>query len=278
MPKKLIKVVKEVPASTKDEMFQTKKINAYLILIFGILKKVSTTQVLVLLLIIASFLIGVLVTKVQYLEKGQANTINTNQAAVPAAQQPAAQQQGLTDGQKVNVGVGGFPVMGKSDAKIAIVEFADFRCPFCEKFFTDTLSQIKTDYIDTGKAKFYFRNFPFLGDASIVAANAAECANDQGKFWEFHDYLYKNQPSESDTSMYNADTLSQAAATLGLNEDQFKTCLTNKTDEAKTNKDLSEGQAAGVSGTPTLFINGIAIVGAQPYSAFKTIIDKELAK
>jgi protein-disulfide isomerase len=278
MPKKLTKVVNETTFPVKHGVLQTKKFNGNLILFFGLLKKVSTTQVLVLLLIVASFLIGVLVTKVQYLEKGQANSINTNQAAAPAAAQPAAQQQGLTDGQIVNVGVGGFPVMGNSNAKVTIVEFADFRCPFCEKFFTDTLSQIKKDYVDTGKAKFYFRNFPFLGDASIVAANAAECANDQGKFWEFHDYLYKNQPSESDTSMYNADTLSQAAATLGLNSDQFKTCLTNKTDQAKTNKDLSEGQAAGVSGTPTLFINGIAIIGAQPYSAFKTIIDKELAK
>ncbi len=242
--------------------------------VFTAFKKINATQLLVILLIIAAFLIGVLVTKVQYLEKGQ--TAATNPApAQQAAQQP---QQGLTDGQKVNVGNGDFPALGNKDAKVTIVEFADFRCPFCEKFFTDTESQIIKDYVNTGKAKFYFRQFAFLGDASVVAANAAECANDQGKFWEFHDYLYKNQPSESDTSMYNTDTLTQAAAGLGMNADQFKTCLSTKKFDSRASKDLSEGQAAGVSGTPTIFVNGVAVVGAQPYSAFKTLIDQALAK
>lgn len=235
--------------------------------------KIGVTQILVVLLILASFLIGVLLTMV--LQKNQL----AGQAQAPAAQQAAQpQQQGLQDGQKVNVGTGHFPALGKTDAKVTIVEFADFRCPFCENFFTQTESQIIKDYVDTGKVKFYFRQFAFLGDPSVVAANAAECANDQGKFWEFHDYLYKNQPSESDTSMYNTDTLTQAAGTLGLNTDQFKSCLSGKKFDANASKDMAEGQTAGVSGTPTLFVNGVAVVGAQPYSAFKTIIDQELAK
>lgn len=247
--------------------------------IFGLLKIVSTTQLLVILLIIASFLIGVLVTKVQYLENNQGSN---NQAAAPAAAngQAAAggQQQGLTDGQKVKVDNGKFPALGNNNAKITIVEFADFRCPFCENFFTQTLPQIKKDYVDTGKVKFYFRNFAFLGDASTVAANAAECANDQGKFWDYHDYLYKNQPSESDTSMYNTDTLTQAAVSLGMDGNTFRSCLDGKKDADSLNKDISDAQAAGVSGTPTLFVNGTAVIGAQPYSAFKTIIDQELSK
>lgn len=239
------------------------------------LKSVNSTQVLVALLIVAAFLIGVLVTKVQYLQKGQGN-----QAAAPTAQAPAQApaQQGLTDGQKVDVSAGNLPALGNKDAKVTIIEFADYRCPFCEKFFTDTESQLKKDYIDTGKVKLYFRNFAFLGDPSVVAANAAECANEQGKFWEFHEYLYKNQPPESDTTMYNTDTLTQSAANLGLNANQFRTCLSSKKFDSSVSKDLSDGQAAGVSGTPTVFINGISIVGAQPYSAFKTIVDQELAK
>ena len=240
-------------------------------------KAVSTTQVLVTLLVIAAFLIGVLYTKVDYLEKGQAG--NNNQAAAPAGQQQAAApQQGLADGQKADVGVGGFPVLGNENAKVTIIEFADFRCPFCEQYFTNTATQLYNDYIKTGKVKFYFRNFAFLGDASTVAANAAECANDQGKFWEYHDWLYKNQPPESDTSMYNTDSLTQAAVTLGMNGNTFKDCLANKKDDSKAAKDLSDGQAAGVSGTPTFFVNGTALIGAQPYSAFKTLIDQELAK
>jgi len=236
----------------------------------------SSNQVLVALLVIASFLIGVLFTKVQYLEKGQTAGGTQQAAAAPTAnpQQPAAPAAGA----KVNVAVGHFPIKGNPKAKVTIVEFADFRCPFCEQYFTNTESQIIKDYVDTGKVKYAFRNFAFLGPASVVAADAAECANDQGKFWDFHDYLYKNQPSESDTSMYTTDTLTQAAVSLGMDGTAFSDCLNNKTDDAKAAKDMSDGQAAGVSGTPSFFINGISLVGAEPYSSFKTIIDQELAK
>jgi protein-disulfide isomerase len=234
----------------------------------------SSNQILVALLVIASFLIGVLFTKVQYLEKGQiaGGTLPTavpNQAA--AGTQPAA-------GAKVNVATGHFPIKGDPKAKVTIVAFADFRCPFCERFFSDTEPQIFKDYVDTGKVKYAFRNFAFLGPASIVAADASECANDQGKFWEYYNYLYKNQPSESDTSMYNTDTLSQAAVSLGMNGDTFRTCLDSKKGEANANKDLTDGQKAGVSGTPSFFVNGVPLVGAQPYDAFKQLIDQELAK
>jgi len=238
----------------------------------------SSNQVLVALLVIAAFLIGVLFTKVQYLEKNQVAGTNNRQAAAPAAQgnQPAA--AAVTPGAKVNVSVGNFPVKGDANAKVTIVEFADFRCPFCEQFFTGTESQIISDYVNTGKVKFAFRNFAFLGPASVTAADAAECANDQGKFWEYHDYLYKNQPDESDTSMYNTDTLTQAAVSLGMDGTTFSNCLSNKTDESKANADLADGQKAGVSGTPSFFVDGIPLVGAEPYSTFKTTIDQELAK
>jgi protein-disulfide isomerase len=235
----------------------------------------SSSPILVALLVIAAFLIGVLFTKVQYLEKGQPTGGANQQAAAPAAN---PQQGAPAAGAKVNVAVGNFPVKGDPKAKVTIIEFADFRCPFCEQFFSQTEPQILKDYVDTGKVRFAFRNFAFLGPASVVAANASECANDQGKFWEFYDYLYKNQPSESDTSMYNVDTLSQAAVSLGMDGTAFANCLNNKTDDAKAAKDLSDGQAAGVNGTPSFFINGVPIVGAEPYSSFKTIIDQELAK
>lgn len=236
----------------------------------------SSNQILVTLLVVAAFLIGVLFTKVQYLEKNQGAN-NNQQAAAPAAQ-ANPQQAAPAAGAKVNVSVGNFPIKGNSNAKVTIIEFADFRCPFCEQFFTQTETQIFKDYVDTGKVKFAFRNFAFLGPASVTAADAVECANDQGKFWDYHDYLYKNQPSESDTSMYNTDTLTQAAVTLGMNGDTFRACLDGKKDEAKANADLADGQKAGVSGTPSFFINGISLVGAEPYSSFKTLIDQELTK
>jgi protein-disulfide isomerase len=238
----------------------------------------NTTRIMVVLLIVAAFLIGVLVTKVQYLEKGQ----NTTAAPVGTTQNQGgtvgAGAQAAAPGGKVNVALGNFPVKGDSNAKVTIIEFADFRCPFCEQFFTQTEPQLFKDYVDTGKVKFAFRNFAFLGPASVVAADAAECANDQGKFWEFHDYLYKNQPDESDTSMYNTDTLTQAAASLGMNDATFRSCLDNKTDDALATKDMTDGQAAGVSGTPTFVINGTLVVGAQPYATIKAAIDQELSK
>ncbi len=238
-------------------------------------KNLKYTPILMVLLLVASFLLGALTTKISYLEKN-----GNNQAAAPTAQAPAqgAQQQGLQPGQKVDVKVGKLPMLGKSDAKVTIIEFADFRCPFCEKFFTDTESQIIKDYVNTGKAKFAFRHFAFLGPASVVAANAAECANEQGKFWEFHNYLYKNQPSESDTSLYVTDKLTNIAGALGINTSQFQSCLDGKKYDKNVSADLADGQKAGVTGTPTVFVNGISVVGAQPYSAFKTIIDQELAK
>ena len=232
----------------------------------------SYTPILIVLLIIASFLLGMLLTKVQYLEQG--STGNVAQGTQQPAQQPGQPQTG----QKVNVSVGHFPALGKKGAKVQIIEFADLRCPFCHQFFTDTEPQIIKDYVDTGKADFYFRQYAFLGPASTVAANAAECANEQGKFWDLHDYLYKNQPSESDTSMYTTDNLTNIAGQLGMDTNQFSSCLSANKDNDKVNADFSDGQKAGVTGTPTIFIDGLPLVGAQPYSAFKAVIDQELAK
>ncbi len=239
----------------------------------------SSNQILVALLVIAAFLIGVLFTKVQYLEKGQ--TANNQQAAAGAQ---TAQPNAPAAGTKVNVSLGHFPAKGNPKAKVTIIEFADFRCPFCEQFFTNTEPQILQNFVNTGKVKFVFRNFAFLPgnsadgqQASVVAADAAECANDQGKFWDFHDYLYKNQPSESDTSMYNTDTLTQAAVSLGMDETTFRNCLSNKTDESKVSQDLADGQKAGVSGTPSFFINGTPIVGACPYQTIQGAITAESA-
>lgn len=262
MPRKTTTHHQDSPASSSHETLNPKQ--AYM-------------PALVVLLIIAAFLLGMLTTKVQYLEKnGNSQTIGTTQTApttaapnVPAAPAPGA---------RVTMSNGDFPIKGTTSAKVHIVEFADLRCPFCEQFFKNTEPQIISDYVNTGKATFAFRQYPFLGPASTLAANAAECANDQGKFWDFHDYMYNNQPNESDTSMYTVANLTQIAGTLGMDTNQFNTCLSTNQDDQKASADLAFGQKSGVTGTPTIFVNGLPIVGAQPYSAFKTIIDQELAK
>jgi len=235
------------------------------------LKHITLNQVLVTLLIGASFVIGMLYTKIQYLEKG---------GAVPEQNIVGAQGQPVPSGPppKVEMGLGQYPIKGDKGAKVEIVEFADFRCPFCEKFYQETMKQIVTEYVDTGKARLAYRNYAFLGPASIVAANAAECANEQDGFWAMHDWLFDNQPPESDTALYTVDGMTEAAATLGLNTEQFRSCLEANKYNDRVDKDIQEGQTGGVGGTPTTFINGVAIVGAQPYATFKAAIDAELNK
>lgn len=239
---------------------------------FSFPKTISYAPIMVVLLVIAAFFLGMLLDKVQYLQKNSQNTVGS----VVQNQQAPSQAGNQQPAQKQNVTLGHFPVKGNANAKVTIIEFADFRCPFCNQFFTSTENQLFKDYVDSGKVKFAFRQYAFLGPASNVAADAAECANDQGKFWEFHDYLYKNQPSEADTSMYNTNTLTQAAISLGINGDQFRSCLDGKQGDSKAQTDFSDGQKAGVSGTPTFFINGTPLVGAEPYSAFQQAIEAAL--
>ncbi len=204
-----------------------------------------------------------------------ANTYNQ-----PVAQQEQA-QPGVNDvaaPSKVDVGVGHLPVKGNENAKVTIVEFADYRCPFCERFYNDAEAGIMKDYVNTGKVKYYFRHYAFLGPESVWASEAAECANEQGKFWAMHDWLYKNQASESDTAYYSKENLIKYAGQVGLNTASFATCLNSDKYASAVQKDLSEGQAAGVQGTPTIFINGTPLVGAQPYSAVKAAIESALQK
>ncbi len=229
--------------------------------------------------LIVGFLAGSLWTENKLLKAG-------GLAAAPAAGQPAAAAPAAAGAQPTTatVDVGHFPFKGDKNAKIAIVEFADFRCPFCKQFFDQTEPSIMKDYVDTGKAKFYFRQYQFLGPASTLAGNAAECANDQGKFWEYYDWLYKNQPSESDTSMYTNEKMTSVATTLGLNGQKFSECLVANKFNDNLGKDVADGNQAGGGsmGTPSFVIgkigadgkvSGSLLVGAQPYSAFQAALD-----
>ena len=235
-------------------------------------KHISLNTYLVFVIVIFAFILGMLTIKVVDLQE----QVNSTKSASAVAQTSGIPSALPTPAGPVNVGVGNFPIQGDPNAKVTVIEFADFRCPFCEQWFQNVEPNIIKDYVKTGKVKFYFRNYAFLGPASTLAAQAGECANEQNKFWDFHDYMYKNQPDESDTSMYTVDNLSQIAGNLGMDQSQFQDCLTSKKYAKNVDKDLSEGSAAGVSGTPTTFINGIAVVGAVPYDQIKQAIDAAL--
>ncbi len=166
-------------------------------------------------------------------------------------------------------------VKGDPDAPITIIEFSDFQCPFCGRWNEQTLPQLQKDYIDTGKVKLVYRDFPLsFHPFAEPAAIAAECAREQGDdatFYKFHDAIFANQASLSD------DMLKKAAKDLGLDEKKFADCTSSGKYREEVQADFAAGSQYGVSGTPSFFINGVKLVGAQPYAAFKTIIDQELA-
>ncbi|MBI4098212.1 MAG: DsbA family protein [Candidatus Levybacteria bacterium] len=228
--------------------------------------------VLVVLLIIASFLLGILFTKVQYLENGQ-GTVNT--AGTVANDTTAQVPTGPVD-----VKEGHLPVLGQEDAKVTIIEFSDFQCPFCEQLWKETLPQIKKEYVETGKVKFAYRHYPLDFHANAEkAAEASECANEQGKFWEMHDKLFENQAKwESQGAADALTTFASLADEVGISGANLKSCVESGKFEKTVKDDLAEGTTVGVQGTPATYINGLLVSGAQPYSAFKTIIDQELAK
>lgn len=174
--------------------------------------------------------------------------------------------------ERVVVGVDDDSVLGKADAPITMIEFSDYECPFCERFYTQTLPQLKTNFIDTGKVKFVFRDYPLsFHPNSTKAAEAAECSGEQGKYWEYHNALFQHQDALDNNS------LKKYAIDLGLDTAAFNKCLDSGVMQEEVQKDFQEGSRLGVRGTPTFFINGTRVVGAQPYDAFKQIIDRELA-
>lgn len=164
-------------------------------------------------------------------------------------------------------------VKGSADAPVTIVEFSDFECPFCTRFYTQTLPQIEEQYIKTGNVKFVYRDFPLGFHANAQkAAEAAECAAEQGKFWEMHDKLFEEGVEGSVSSF------KRFAADLGLDTTKFNDCLDSGKMESEVKKDMADGSAMGISGTPGFIINGQLVSGAQPFEVFKQIIDGELAK
>jgi len=165
------------------------------------------------------------------------------------------------------------PFLGDKNAPVTIVSFEDFQCPFCKRAFDQTFPQLKKDYIDTGKVKYVYRDFPLgFHPQANAAAEAAECADEQGEFWDYHSLIFNNQAT------LGRDLYISLAGQLNLDVNKFTQCIDNGEMKQEVQADASYGSQIGVSGTPTFFINGIKLVGAQPYVAFQQVIEAELAK
>ena len=189
-------------------------------------------------------------------------------AAVAGAGSGTA-KAGLQVGQKYDVIVNETdPVLGSPDAPITIVEFSDFKCPYCGRFVSETMDPLMKDF--EGKIKLVFRNYPILGQSSVLAALAGGCAKDQGKFWEFHDLVFANQQD------LTKEAFVKYATELDLDVATFTKCFDEQQHMSEIQADYAYAQNLGATGTPTFFINGSYISGAQPYSVFADVINKEL--
>ena len=187
------------------------------------------------------------------------------------------------DPQRANVATTGGATLGSKDAPLTMVEFSDYQCPFCRRFFDQTFPRIKTKYIDTGKVRYVFRDFPLdqIHPQARKAAIAAHCANDQGKYWEAHDMFFKNQEA------LRPENLKSYAQKLGLKTAAFNECLDKDKYASLVQGNEDDGLKAGVRGTPAFFIgkttkegtvDGQLISGARPYEDFQREIDRQLAE
>jgi len=184
----------------------------------------------------------------------------------------------------VKISVDDDPIIGNPDAPITIVEFSDFQCPFCARFHTQTLPLILEEYIEQGKVKLVFRDFPIqsIHPNALPASVAAECANEQDKFREMHDVLFEKQSEWNKLETVNALSLfSQYASDMQLDQEAFDSCLSSGKYIPEIKNDLDDGRDYGVSGTPGFFVGNdeigyVELKGAQPFESFKKVIDAQL--
>ncbi len=172
---------------------------------------------------------------------------------------------------RVDVPVAGAPVRGAPDARVTVVEFSDFECPFCKRA-NGTMASLLEKY--SGKIKLVYRDFPLENIHPLArrAAEAARCARDGGKFWEYHDVLFAQSPKLA------PEDLKRYAVQVGLDAEKFDGCLASGANSAGVQGDIDEGQRLGVTATPVFFINGRSVRGAQPAETFARVIDDELAR
>ncbi|MGH7335060.1 MAG: DsbA family protein [Candidatus Rokuibacteriota bacterium] len=195
--------------------------------------------------------------------------------------QPRSAQAPAAPPSRARASVADAPTLGRPDAPVTLVEFSDYQCPFCQRFFLATLPALKRDYIDTGKVRYVFRDYPLdqIHPQARKAAEAAHCAGDQGKYWEMHDLLFRNQQALA------MPQLGEHARALGLQVSAFDACLASGKYAARVSKGLEDGLAAGIQGTPGFVVGktepgasveGATVRGAQPADVFRRLIDQLL--
>ena len=233
-------------------------------------KNELVNYLLVGLLVVGAYFLGSYKTKYEMLKSGKVN----NQGDVAKIQKPQEEpKKELSKDEWQEITTKPFAVKGKKDAPVTIVEFTDYQCPFCGRYVEEAYQDIIKNYVSKGKVKYILRNLPLsFHKHSEDAAVAAYCAGKQGKYWEMHDKLFTSQKeweSLSDTK----DMFVKYGKDLGID---IKDCLADEGVKKEIGKDLEMARKIGANGTPTFFINGKMLVGAQPFTAFKTMIEEAL--
>jgi protein-disulfide isomerase len=221
------------------------------------------------IMVVFSFAIGILVGYVAW-----GRTPTAQQAIVPPAQAPGAQAAGPEANPaftRYDIPTEGFPSLGPEDAEIVVVEFSDYQCPFCKRWFDQVYQPLLAAY--PGQIRLVFRNLPLtsIHPDAMSAAVASMCAEEQGSFWQFHDKLF------SDEYGLGRNAYTRYATDLELDTAAFESCLDSGKFDQFLQEDMDFSLNLGVRSTPTFFVNGLAVVGAQPLDVFKQVIDKELA-
>lgn len=175
----------------------------------------------------------------------------------------------------------GSPVLGSPDARVTLVEFGDYQCFYCNKFFHDTEGRLFADYVDTGMVKVIFKDYTIIGQDSVHAAHGAHCAEDQGLFWEYHDILYENWDGENN-GWASLENLRGFASDIGLDVTEWQECMINEEHRDTIESSNGDARALGLTGTPAFFVIGpdghtARIIGAQPYDVFADAFEAELA-
>lgn len=164
---------------------------------------------------------------------------------------------------------------GAATAQVVVEEFADFQCPACLRFFEDPARQLEKEFVNKGQVKFVFRHFAFLGPESRWAAEASECANEQGRFWDYYEKLFSEQSGEN-VGVFSKQNLQRFAGDLELDMASFNTCLTSGRYAERVLADINEAVGKGVRGTPTLFVNGRRVEGGSNYAVLRQAIEAAL--
>jgi len=244
-------------------------------------KENATMIALVLVALGIGFFVGSIWTENKFLKNGTSLAGAPANPAQDAAVAPSQPQQPTTG----KASVDDDPVLGDKNAPITMIEFSDYECPFCKRYFDQTFPQFKTKYIDTGKVKLVFRDLPLsfhdpMATKEAVAANCARKQGDDATYFKYHDEIFKRTTSNGNG--LDDEKIKTIASDIGLNLSQFDTCLQDKAMADEVKKDLADAGEAGASGTPTFIIGkstqdgtveGSLVVGAQPFSAFEAVIE-----